>query len=92
MSVKNLSLTAQQVGDALGVCETAASRKISAAEELLAGSMLLAAGRFSRSARPDRVRTALVERLRTVACIASRHPEELERWITRLSDESRTRR
>jgi len=88
LAVKNLTLTAQQVSNALGICETAASRKIGEAETLISEALLLASVRLCRTRRPDRVKSAVVERLRTVIGVASQHPNELEPWITRLIDEA----
>ncbi len=86
MPVKNLPLTAQQVGDCLDVCETAASRKVGEAEALITEVILTAGERLTRSGRPDRIKSAILPRLRTLGAIGVNHPGEWEDWIARLMD------
>jgi hypothetical protein len=88
MAVRNLELSACEVGQALNVCETAASRKVGEAEMFITRALTMTA-ESTRSGRPDRVRTAVVQQIRTVAALAARHPEQLEPWIRRLMDEAR---
>ncbi|HSV29913.1 MAG TPA: hypothetical protein VLL76_10150 [Candidatus Omnitrophota bacterium] len=76
--VKALNMRAAEVADALGVCETASSRKIEAAEELLE-TILRAPTKWSR--RPDLARSAVAARLRTLTAIVATHPEALEPWL-----------
>jgi len=87
--IRTLDLSADEVGTALDICPTAASRKIAAAEKLLAGIIIPAFAARCRQARADRVRTAVLEPLRTVVAIAAVHPDELAPWVTRLVAESR---
>lgn len=88
MSVKHLSLSACQVAAAIGTCETAASRQVQAAEDLLDGC-IAEARRLTRSGRSDRVRSLVVERLRTVAALAAQHPEQLGPWIDSIMSSQR---
>ncbi len=81
--VKNLSLTTGQVARAIGTCPTASSRQVAAVEDLLDGC-IREARRLTRTGRRDRVRSLVVERLRVVALLASKHPEQLTDWIDRL--------
>ncbi len=90
MAVKNLELTACQVGEALKICETAASRKIEAAEffirEIVAKEAV--SPRLTKTAREDRLKSAIIQRLRTIAALATAHPEEFAPWIDRLLAEA----
>lgn len=88
MSVKNLNLTACQVGEALNICETAASRKVGEAESFIT-DIMSATEAITKTGRPDRVRTAVIQKLRTVAALEAAHPEKFEAWITSLLSDSR---
>jgi len=81
--VKNLELTTGQVGEAIGTCPTAASRQVQAAEDLL-DLCIREAARLSRSQRPDRLHTLIVQRLRTVVSLVAKHPDQLAPWISRI--------
>ncbi len=81
MAVKNLKLSVQQVSDALGVCPTAASRKIAAAEKFLQMVVLADPGKLATSRRPDRVRVAVVQKIRTIAALQDEFPESVEQWL-----------
>jgi len=84
MAVRNLNVSAARLAAVLGVCETATSRRIAMAEELLGGYVRDGCNRLAASGRPDRVRTAVVRRLRTISAVLTHCPEDFEAWIDAL--------
>jgi len=84
MAVRNLPTSGARLAGVLGVCETATSRKIAAAEELLSGHVLDAAEKLTESGRKDRVRTCVVGRLRTISAVLRECPEDFDAWIDAL--------
>jgi hypothetical protein len=89
MAVRNLSLSACEVGRALGVCETAATRKVADVESFIS-DLLAVRVAASKSGRPDRVRTAVVCQVKTLSALVANHPEQLEPWVDRLMEEVRS--
>jgi len=86
MCISNLDISTARAAVALGVCETAVSRKIAAAEDFLVSVVLARPERLAASGRPDRVIAAAVGRLTTIAAIAVANPPAFAEWIASLID------
>jgi hypothetical protein len=93
MATKSHPATTRQLAEALGVCRTAASRKVAAAEQLL-GVLCEQGGRFAGAHRAHNVRTAMVERIRTLAALIDKRPsDEFDAWLdTYLAEQAREHR
>jgi len=91
MCIANLEMSTARAASALGVCETAVSRKIAAAEHFLVRVVLAEPRRLATSGRPDRVIAAAVSRLTTIAAVIAADPSAASNWIASLIDRGVTR-
>ena len=82
MPVRTLELSSKQVADCLGVCPTAASRKVELAEEFLL--VALNAGQLTGK-RADRKNRSLGCRIRIISRLETAHPDKFRLWLEGLS-------
>lgn len=91
MASRRFPASGATISDELGVCPTASSRKVAAAEELLA-ALAERPTRWATTAEHRRVAAAIQARLRTIVALAERLPAETEQWIGAVVEEALTRR